>query len=475
MEEDIYDEILILDDEPMSIDEILEKELRYLVRSSEDAKELKALVVFDQGRNHLLGWKLSDARKYLISHVGSASILSRLRNLQYVARHAYNDPQRYVLQNQKYILNWLERWFSGGTLSTDVAIKEKQEVVDAMRREYNNFITSVKECDVDEWCQQIKSVDDLINYTKHIMNGLYMDALLVFLQQYSMADTDIYSVSDSGKLVKRAQTGFSLAYYGDPGTGKTFATDDLLRGNEREGIPPHGIIGKLRYAEGMTPKQFIAILEAYQNYPVDWIIPEFRDFFRYQGMVEKLKLVMERREVTDETRTTKIGPYKVTSFFIVNYNLKLTKHGYKDTMSDPNFSAVEDRMICKLFLNTEKRKRLIFDNMMRISNGEVEFYLADTLRKHITYTYHYLVNERIPVVIDARDLQELGEWIIENVNKYAPNTSLRIINRALQIAASAEVISALHSNSNELIIHSKSINIAKEFIKQELASRSLKQ
>lgn len=458
-----------------SISEEIDNELKYLIRNSNEAEQLRVLLELDRKSHPVFGWDLNEAKKALISAVGNASILTRLKNLKTLVSHPLEEKNRFSFQFPDYIEEYLNQWFSAGTLSTEVAIKEKQEVVDKLAAEYSKFINYVTESDVRRWAEEIQSIDDIIKYTKEIMDGLYMDALLVFIQQYSMADVGIYVTNvDTGKNTKRGQTGFSLAYYGDPGTGKTFATDDLLRGNERQGIPPHGIIGKIRYAEGMTPKQFIAILEAYQNYPVDWVIPEFRDFFRYPGMVEKLKLVMERREVSDETRTTKIGPYKVTSFFIVNYNLKLTKGGYKDTMNDPNFAAVEDRMICKLFVNTKEREEQIFENMLRISSGDVEFYLADTLRSHITYTYHYLVKHKPIVLLEYDEYKKLGKWLIEEKRRYAPHASLRMLERAVQIAASAALVRALSEKGQSIIISDKELELAKEFIRHELLSRAVK-
>ena len=241
--EDLYNEVILGDleseventdynyDEDM--DEILTRELKYLVRNSNEAKQLEVLVEFDRMFNHFYGWKISEAKKHLIARVGNASILSRVRNVEHIITHAYDDPQKYRIHNHDYILKWIKRWFDGESkLSTEMAVKERQDVVDKLRKEYAEFLKGVKDKEVDEWAQQIKSVEELVDYTKHIMDALYMDALLVFLQQYSMGDIDIYSLNlSNNKRTKIFQTGFSLAFFGDPGTGKTYSTDDLLRGN----------------------------------------------------------------------------------------------------------------------------------------------------------------------------------------------------------------------------------------------------
>lgn len=265
----------------------LKRELSYLVRNEDDARQLQVLVDLNRKSIPELGWKLDDATSELIDKVGKSTILRRIKNTPHIFKIV--GYKRYTMNYTEYVSEYLELWFSREKLSTEAALIEKVQVVDALFREYKNFIKSVTEKDVEEWTDEIGSVEDIIEYTKEIMDGLYMDSLLVFLQQYSMADVDIY-ILNGYKMTKLIQTGFSLAYYGDPGTGKTFTTDDMLRGNSRKGVPSHGIIGKIRYGEGMTPKQFIAILEAYQNYPVDWVIPEFRDFFPLSGNGREVKV-----------------------------------------------------------------------------------------------------------------------------------------------------------------------------------------
>ena len=297
-----------------------------------------------------------------------------------------------------------------------------------------------------------------------------MDALLPIIQQYGMADVPIYS--SEGKKI--TQTGFSLAYFGEPGTGKTFATDDFLRGNEKNGIPPHGIIGRLRYAEGMTPKKFISILEAYVNYPVDWIIPEFNDFFRYKGMVEKLKLVMEQREVSDETKNEIIKPYKVTSFFIVNYNTHVGNKGWKVTIDDPNFNAIEDRMICRIFINNERRERAIYENMVRRISGDIEWYLSEDLRKHLTYSYAHFRKNQVKLILNTSDFVLFGNRIREMRKERKAKMSNRIILKGIQIAGSASLIRAINRDEKEIKIKKDELNLALHFIDEEIKTRVMK-
>jgi len=447
--------------------------MRYVVQSTRDIEQLRALIYLQKMQR---AWTLKSAKEWLIAKTGGREILGRLKSTGLMREVGEEGGAKlYSLVSIRRIENWLRKYHGESrNLSTEEAMREYESVVLEMKREYESFIKSVGEENVEYWVKKISSINDLVEYTKSIMGSeLYMDALLPIIQQYSMANVDIYSSANLERKIN--QTGFSLAYFGEPGTGKTFATDDLLRGKEEKGVPPHGIIGRLRYAQGMTPKMFIAILEAYQDYPVDWVIPEFRDFFGYRGMVEKLKLVMERREVRDETRSGIIGPYKVTSFFIVNYNTQISKGRWRNTINDPNFSAVEDRMICKLFINTPERRKLIWKNMKRIASGSVNYYLAEILRKHITYTY-YLLQERMPkIVVDEDEYMKLGDRIAEEIEKKEAPVSLRIVDRALQIAASASLVSYLARRENEEVwIDENSIELALNFALQEIDTRALK-
>ena len=117
---------------------------------------------------------------------------------------------------------------------------------------------------------------------------------------------------------------------------------------------------------------------------------------------------------------------------------------------------------------------MIFQNKLRMGNGEVDFYLADTLRKHITYTYHYFSINKMPVYMRYEDYKELGNWLIDVKSKYAPHTSLRILDRALQIAASAALVKAPARGGTAIEINDAEIALAKQFIEQELISRAQK-
>jgi hypothetical protein len=84
---------------------------------------------------------------------------------------------------------------------------------------------------------------------------LYFDSFLSIIQQYGLCDVEI--VNPQGKTGLR--TGWSYALFGEPGTGKSFSTRDLVLGSSGGKMEPHGVPGRNRYCGGITPARFIRI------------------------------------------------------------------------------------------------------------------------------------------------------------------------------------------------------------------------
>ncbi len=441
-----------------------ERALEYSIHGGADARALRALTEFQERWDAMyddIGWPMARAKEIIINAGADTALLTRLRESGLVFEVG-DDEYAIKKIDEELLAPYLE-----GSFSTQDAVFEYRNVVLPMKRMYEKFIESLTREAIEDMLSELRDVGDVVNYTRHVMGSLYMDALLPIIQQYGMADVPVFS-SEGRKIT---QTGFSLAYFGEPGTGKTFATDDFLRGNDKNGIPAHGIIGRMRYGEGMTPKKFISILEAYQSYPVDWIIPEFNDFFRYRGMVEKLKLVMEQREVSDETKKEVIKPYRVKSFFIVNYNTRVRNGKWGVTIDDPNFNAIEDRMICRVFVNTPERERSIYENMVRKISGDIDWYLSDYLRKHITYSYHVSKKTGRRVIISTADFVDFGNRIREIRKSVGVNVSNRIIIKGIQIAGAAALIGDFEE---EVRVSQEHLKLALEFIREELITRGKK-
>lgn len=323
------------------------------------------------------------------------------------------------------------------------------------------------------------SVDRLAEYlTRLFGEELAMDSLTALLQQYALADVPL--VAPTGRTTGTG--GFHLALFGPPGTGKTFAIDDLVRGNPRTGVPPHGLPGRNRYCGGITPAQFLRVGTAYTGRTFNFIVPEFNDWFKYRGMVEPLKLVMEQREVKWETTFGTVGPYTFRSFFSANYNVRTgIADDYWTTVSDPNFAALEDRMLLRFHPMTRARFRAVESSAERLELGLMEFDLAGAIRDHLTLvhaiaTRHPLVAGRFgaatvrldPALYDA--LRAVSERALQRTAQ--PKFSPRLRSRAVKLAAAAALVGALRERSaGPIPIGREEVAFAHHFYEAEIRVR----
>lgn len=308
--------------------------------------------------------------------------------------------------------------------------------------------------------------------------SLYWDSLIAILQQYALADVPL--LAPTGRPT--GSTGFHIALFGPPGTGKTFAIDDMIRGNPRQGVPAHGLPGRNRYCGGITPAQFLRVGASYTGRTFNFIVPEFNDWFRYRGMVEPLKLVMEQREVKWETTFGTVGPYTFRSFFSVNYNVRASgAQDYYTTINDPNFAALEDRMLLRFHPMTKERFRAVEASAERLDLGELDFALAGPLRDHLTLvhaiaTRHPLVAHRFrarPVRLDRSlytTLRGVSEAALGRTEQ--PSFSPRLKSRAVKLAAAASLLTALaEPGAPELTIHEAEAEFARRFYEDEIRTR----
>ncbi len=323
------------------------------------------------------------------------------------------------------------------------------------------------------------SVDALAEYLEGLFGEeLYFDSLIALLQQYALADAPL--IAPTGRAT--GATGFHLALFGPPGTGKTFSIDDLVRGNPRSGVPPHGLPGRNRYCGGITPAQFLRVGASYTGRTFNFIVPEFNDWFKYRGMVEPLKLVMEQREVKWETTFGTVGPYTFRSFFSVNYNVRTAgAQDYWTTIADPNFAALEDRMLLRFHPMTRARFRAVEASAERLELGELDFALADRIRDHLTLVHaietgHPLVARKFrsrPVQLDralyAR-LREVSDKALRTTN--FPKFSPRLKSRAVRLAAAAALLTYFaDTGDGSLSIGSNESEFARRFYEEEIRAR----
>ncbi len=342
--------------------------------------------------------------------------------------------------------------------------KEELSEMRRMDRRFEGHLSSISDYDgVD--------LDFLLTYLKESFGKLYFDIFLSIVQQYSLTDVDIVNASHETVI----KTGFNLAFFGDPGTGKTFAIDTIIRGDERKNIPPHGLPGRNRYCGGMTAARFIRIGEAYQNRKFNFIIPEFNDWFKYRGMVEPLKLAMEQKEIKYEIKNEVVGPYRFESFFAVNYNTKVSEKGYKTTVQDPNFNAIEDRMLCRLHRLTQERYRAIAESQKNLALGRIDLSKSQQIRDHLTYVYACGQGYKEfykPVLLEERvykGIEKLRDKILDEVDDIS--FSPRLESRAIQLACSISLLNYMEYDS-VVEIDEKALDLALRFLLEEVWIRS---
>jgi len=325
------------------------------------------------------------------------------------------------------------------------------------------------------------SISNLVGYLRNMFGPiLYFDSLLSITQQYGLAEVEI--VHQHGKTGMR--TGWNLSLFGEPGTGKSFSTRDMILGKPDAKIFPHGLPGRNRYAGGMTPARFIRIGQAYENRTFNFIVPEFNDWFKYKGMVEPLKLAMERGEIRYELHREIVGPYRFNGFFSVNYNVATFDKGYEVTVQDPNFNAIEDRMLCRLHRLTKQRYVEIAQSQMRLAFGEIDIEKgAEQLRDHLTLVYaietrHPLVNDCFsfkPVMVTPEGfkiIEKTRNAILEQIPREVVTFSARLEDRAMRFACAASLLNYFNSNLDYIPVCTDALRYASQLYIEEASVRS---
>jgi hypothetical protein len=373
------------------------------------------------------------------------------------------------------------------------AVKEKPRVIDPLEEEMKKI--AEMEHEFDEYLQELLKhrLEQTIRFGKEFNLGflskyleemfgsvIYFDSLLSITQQYGLANTEI--IHEHGKTGRR--TGWSLALFGDPGTGKSFSTRDMILGQPSAKIGAHGLPGRNRYCGGITPARFIRIGQAYGGRVFNFIVPEFNDFFKYKGMVEPLKLAMEQGEIKYETHTETIGPYRFTSFFAVNYNVSVHARGYEVTIQDPNFNAVEDRMLCRLHRLTKERFVEITRSQTKLALGTIDLQKdAQKIRDHLTLVYAietghpFLKNQFLnkPIMITPQVFDVIGKAraaILERIPQKTVKFSARLEDKALRFACAASLMDYFHDDLKFIPVGEEALKYATQLYVEEASIRS---
>lgn len=362
-------------------------------------------------------------------------------------------------------------------------LSEERLIIEGMNHELDDYLSDLLKNRVEKTVEFGKSfsISRLADYLKGLFGlVLYFDSLLSITQQYGLADVDI--VHAEGRTGMR--TGWNLSLFGEPGTGKSFSVRDLILGKPDAKIPPYGVPGRNRYAGGITPARFIRIGQAYAGKVFNFIVPEFNDWFKYKGMVEPLKLAMERGEIKYEMYREVIGPYRFSGFFSVNYNVAAFGRGYEVTVQDPNFSAIEDRMLCRLHRLTKQRFVEIAESQMRLAFGEIDVEKgAEQIRDHLALVYaaetrHPLVQGRFPskpVMLSPKAqemLMKARKAILQEIPHEIVRFSARLEDRAIRFACAASLLSYFQSNLDYIPVSEDALNYAIQLYVEEASVRS---
>lgn len=361
-------------------------------------------------------------------------------------------------------------------------LEDERQKIGGMEEELNHYLNDLIKNRLDQTIKFGKtfSASYLADYLQSLFGQvLYFDGFLSILQQYAISDVDI--VNPQGQTGMR--TGWSFALFGEPGTGKTFSTRDLILGVPDGKIKPHGVPGRNRYCGGITPARFIRIGQAYAGRTFNFIVPEFNDWFRYSGMVDVLKIAMERGEIKHELYREIIGPYRFNSFFSVNYNTQVMGRGYAVTIGDPNFNAIEDRMICRLHRLTKERYVEIAKSQMRLALGEISLDKgAQQIRDHVALTYaieteHPLVRGRFsskPVMITP-EMYDAISRAREAILKRIPGSmkfSARLESNVVKFACAASLLSYFNLNLDYIPVSEDVVKRAVKLYVEEASVRS---
>ena len=354
--------------------------------------------------------------------------------------------------------------------------------VQQMEKEFEDYLREMLSNRLEETLEfgrEHMSLGLVTHYLEELFGPmLYFDILLALAHQYGMTASEI--VNPEG--TRAGSTGFHLALFGAPGTGKTFSVKDLMLGDETKNVHAHGLPGLNRYCGGMTPANFIRIGEAYQGKRFNFVVTEFNDWFRYKGMVEPLKLALEQGKIRYETKVETIGPYQFSCFFSTNYNTEVSKNtGYRVTVADPNFNAIEDRMLVRMHRMTKQRLRELSRNQRELAMGRMRMRLAREICDHLTLVYaiqteHPLVKDRFKKkTVVLRDnffheLEKAQELVLAQI-KSDILFSVRVRQNAIKLAGALTLFSYFAQPDDRLEIGKDAVKLAMKFFIEEVAIR----
>lgn len=362
-------------------------------------------------------------------------------------------------------------------VSTELARKEVKKV-ESMDQTLRQFLQAINLDEVTSFGRDL-SIAELEEKFQEFFGESYMDPLLSLVQQYSIADAIILSPE-----LKKTQlrTGFNLAFFGDPGTGKTFASVDVIKGSDI--VPAFGIPGRNRYCSGMTPAAFIRLAEAYEGKRFNFLVPEFREWFTHSSsMAEYLKLALERKPIKYETAKETVNSYEFSSFFNVNYNVSVGQQSWNSLSRDSHFRALRDRLLCKLHRMTMDRYKAISDNQLDLllrGKEQIKSF-ARKIRQHVAMIFA-LEQQGTPMIqtnLSQKQIK-LNERVVHLLKRTRnellsdvdqPPFSPRLEKRVLQLACSATLLEYFKTDETIIEVSDAAFNFAQKVFKEEIRTR----
>lgn len=187
-----------------------------------------------------------------------------------------------------------------------------------------------------------------------------------------------------------------------------------------------------------------------------------------------------------ETKTYTIGPYKFSSFFSVNYNTKVMERGYEVTVSDPNFNAIEDRMLCRLHRLTKEKYRELAERQRMLMLGMLQskmIKIAPKLRDHLTLVYAIqtknpnvagmFVEKKVLLTDEILNLlNKASDLILKHLESRIIPFSPRLESRAVQLASAMSLMNYFSTGSDVILIDSIAARMAVQFFVEEAWIRS---
>jgi len=361
-------------------------------------------------------------------------------------------------------------------LSTEDARSEIGKIMDK-DEEFHRYLDEIDLEEVKGFGKDF-SIAKLGDRFEEWFGETYIDLLLSLVQQYSMCEAEILAPDGNPTDLR---TGFNLAFFGDPGTGKTFASVDLILGSDE--VPAFGIPGRNRYCSGMTPAAFIRRAEAYEGRRFNFIVPEFREWFTHSGsMAERLKLALEGKPLKYETARYTIPSYEFSSFFNVNYNVQVREESWSSISNDPHFKALRDRMLCRLHRMSSERYESIAESQLNLIMGKKELKKeAENVREHLATVFVAETRSEKVDEIPTKKVR-LTEEVIDTLRRKRRRTlsefekplfSPRLEKRVLKLACGATLLEYFKSDGEVLEVSDAACRFAKEVFDREIKTRML--